>query len=434
MAGRLIAPGDIALPGNQKQIIYAQHGDSRTANGLSGNAAAPNKTSRGLGWWLEFLSKGQVRVPYALTFGFSGYTSTQLLANLPATIAAAKAAGASGVILLGCSTNDRTNSIDYATTISNYAAMQALILAAALTCVWVSELPRGDSSFTSLALTGQNLKDHIAAEGWPQTQAGALGVIVARPWMVFSDLGSKANNDLGYAALGNTFDGLHPQALGMAKIASDLLPALQVSARASLVLPQGNVDGWTATTPKGIINTNPMLLGSGGSAGSGVTGTVAAGWTAACAAGTGGSVAGVGSIVTGSDGRSWQQFVFSGTAGSTFDIFTLRQDITVGNMGTVVGEILDAVAAFQVDAAQTGIASLSVSVADQTQATFANSGIRGADTDAFPVVALDGIARIDPAAIPAGATSVRLSANVVFKRSTAVSATVRIGQVAARAA
>lgn len=433
MVGRFIAPGDIALPGNQKQVVYAQHGDSRTANGIGGSATSPNKTSRGLGWWLEFLSKGQVRVPYALTFGFSGYTSTQLLANLPDTITAARSAGAAGVILLGCSTNDRTSGISYETTVANFAAMQALILAAALTCVWVSEFPRGDSSFTSAALTGQNLKDHIAAEAWPQTQVGVLGVIVSRPWFAFSDISSKANNDLGYASVGNTFDGLHPAGLGMAKIADSLLPALQVTARPSLVLPQSNVDSWTATTPKGLINSNPMVLGSGGTAGTNVTGTIAAGWTAACAAGTGGSVAGVASIVTGSDGRNWQQLVFSGTAGSTFDIFTLRQNVTVGNMGTAVGLVLEALAAIQVDAAQTGIVSVGVSLADQTQTTFANSGIRGADTDAFPIVALDGIARTDPSAIPVGATTIQLSANVVFKRSAAVNATVRFGQIGARA-
>lgn len=103
-------------------IIVAVEGDSRVAYGKWGQSSS----WRGFTQWLQIYSNQRLKFPGALNTAVSGNGTTQILARLPASITAAKAAGASAMFLV-MGINDRIAGLPYATTMSNVAAAVALV-------------------------------------------------------------------------------------------------------------------------------------------------------------------------------------------------------------------------------------------------------------------------------------------------------------------
>lgn len=414
--------------------IIAIMGDSRVFIGsvptAYSSSSTRSKSNRGFQFWAEALTGGRVSFPAELNFGVGGDTSAQILTRTPAAVAAAVAAGASAVVLLGCTTNDRTSGITYAQSIANCATIEAAFSAVGIAVIWIAEIPRGDSTFTAIALTGTPLDDHRAVEEWQGARSGA-GVYVVRPWGEFSDQSSVANSALGYAKLNYTYDGLHPTPLGMNVIVTAALPLLTTLFPPREVLVQSGADVWSATNPNGSVNLNPLCLGSGGTAGTGITGVVANGWTAQHSLGTGSTLASVGSIIapTDADPRNWQRFVTTGTAGSTFDALRFRFPVDAATRGVTPGNFYKASMAFRVTAGQAGVAQVACYIANEANVDFTQSGQASIQSDFYPVTTVDGVCVVESAALQAGATQAVVGARVVYRNGAVVNSTVDIGQI-----
>lgn len=412
-------------------------GDSRIEIGSVPTAytssAVVSKSARGLQFWIESLSGGRITCPNALNFGVGGENTTQVLARTAAAVIVAKSSGAAAMVVLA-GTNDRTAGLSYETTVANMAAIEDLITKGGLICIWVAELPRGMTSDTSKALVTTQLAIHTRVEQWQADRRGRPGVYVARPWASLADTSSVANAALGYAVDTWLYDGLHPAPIAAHRIVSrHLLPIINGLFPASISpLIQSAADVQSADNLNGAINLNPLCLGSGGSNGTNVTGTVANGYTAQCNAASGGTVAAVASIVNGK-----QRFVFSGTAGAGYDTFRFRHNTNVGTRGVAVGALYKGSLAFSMAAGQTGIAGIAfymagnnidfVAAGQATQST-------GTTPDLYPVDAIDGVAVGEPAALPASSTDIAIGCRIIFRQGAAVSATIDVSQVSGRLA
>lgn len=425
--------------------ILAQEGDSRTQHGAAvtpGSFPSVAQYSDGLGFWIGFLSKGAVRCPAALNTAISGNTSTQILARVAGangTAASAKAAGASAVVLFGCSTNDRTSGIALGavgtagTTLDNLSQIQQAYLSIGLAVIWVGETPRGSTNFSAQALTaGTILQDHVGADNWIQSQSGVRGVYVARPWKWVSDFSSTGVNLAGYISDNFAYDGLHPNGNGNYRIVkySGLLDIVKMLFPPLAITSNQNCDIGNGNNTYGSINLNPMMIGSGGTL-TGVTGTVPQSWVGRLVAGTSSTAAGVSSVTTGSDGLPVAQFVLSGTAGSTPDTFFYYQDVTSAQ-GLAAGQKVRMQVRVQVAAGQTGINSIyGFLIGTGGDMAYAGAAHRIGSNE-YPNEAIDGVIQSD--VVVTDGAYLRTGVRITTIPNTAISATIQVGPCSSRQA
>jgi lysophospholipase L1-like esterase len=279
-------PSPVPGAGVAPSAILGMFGDSRVANGwaTTPTAGGLNGLAEGINSWVEFLSRGTVRIPSSLNYGVSGDTTTQMVARLDAAVTAMNAAGAAGVIVIA-STNDRINSIPVATTKTNLATISAAFRAVGMRVIFCNELPRGDGTFTSAALTGTSLRDHLEVARWLSSrQYTQAGEFVADTWSTMLADRTATN---GYATLGDTYDGLHPSAIGAAKIAAAIITITDQIFAKSLIPNFGNADVYNADSVFACPFPNPGFSGSGAVTGTGNSGNTPTSWTAGSASPSG---------------------------------------------------------------------------------------------------------------------------------------------------
>lgn len=193
-------------------------GDSISANaGITVNGAGNQNPPSG-GWrtqapqgyvsWLPFVSQGQIEFSPDGNFAVSGYTTTQILATLPAVLAYKP----NWVILEG-GTNDPGNSITYVTSVANLTAIYTGLTNAGINIVRIMVTPRqAPNGFT----TAQN-QGIAAINTFDRRWAVNHGnVILANP--TTNGFGTLA----GGLVAGTNSDGLHPNQAG-AKIFADTI-------------------------------------------------------------------------------------------------------------------------------------------------------------------------------------------------------------------
>ncbi len=268
----------VGSPVGLAPAIGAQLGDSRVAN--SHDATKRVVRNFGLTYWLNILGGGAYELPGDLNFGVSGDNTSQILARFNATVLPTMLAQRVRWLLLMGGTNNPGDGISLSDAKAHFTEIAGKCEAAGIRLVIVAETPRGDTTFTAQRFTDANLKYHDTLRDWllRYLPYAYPNVLVHDPYPAMADPATTT----GDAIVGMLYDGLHPSPLGARAIAtglhngvlSKMFPAVN-----RLITTQANA--WHATDrPFGALNTNPLLVGTGGTLG-GASGQLADGWTAA---------------------------------------------------------------------------------------------------------------------------------------------------------
>lgn len=418
-----------ALPQPATNIV-ATEGDSRDGSVITYTPGVLSQEfDRRIPFWIKYLTNGVVQFPIPLDFAISGSTSTAMLARFPASLAGARSGGASAMFIVGGFTNDPGAGVTLAQSIANGNAIITLAQQAQMPLIWLGEMPRGNASQTTPILTGNLLQWHQGIDNWIAQQSQLYkNVYVIRIWQAMEDHTTVANAAAGYIRSALSYDGLHPNSLGAytdTKVAAPIFSQLFSGFASPLI--QSGADIFDATVrPLGALNPNPFMIGSGGTASTGCSGTVPANWT--CKYNGNGSITAVSSIVTDASGKPFTKLVISGTAGTGFDTLTMAN--LVSGAGITPGALYTCSSEIKVDAGQTGVLAIENYLEKNTggQTTFTATGSSQSTTDAIMTTdALDGVLVCDPQALPAGATDMNLRERVTFSPGATVSASVYFG-------
>lgn len=410
-------------PGNRRLAVL---GDSRTAGSITGTATAPVWENNSWINWARFLGRQRFDFPWGNNFGVGGDTTVMMLARLPAALALSDAG--TWVVLGGV--NDRgTAAMTAAETIASLTSIRDMILAAGRLVVFIAEIPKGDSTYTSYRLTGDQLGYHFRVHQWLLEQRSVPGVYVCDVWDKFA----VENSTTGDAIAGLTLDGLHPNIVGNEVIGAKLATTLEAIFAPVDLLPTSNADQYSVANPTGCLLVNPMFDGSGGSVGTGGAGNLAPNWTGA------GTTAATGVIRTyakvSSGGKAWQQTVLSGTAaGAAPSVQILRQIGLQGNISA--GDTLEGVAEVEWDAGHANIVSIQfrLQFLDGSTSVWDVRDMDQRDATTFmPTGARAGLLRLQPVTVPAVSyTDARFSISVNGADASAMALTIRTRAMALR--
>jgi len=411
-------PAVVTMPTNDRVAIF---GDSRTAQCSTANGGSENY---GYLFWSLFFARQRCRYDLIDNYGVGGDTTTMMLARIGQVIASA----ASVVIVLG-STNDRgAANMTAQATITNLTAIRDKLRAAGKIVVFVAETPRGDTTFTTNRLSGQQLAYHVKVRQWILSQVAQPGVFVADPWSYMGDPASTT----GDARVGYTHDGLHMNTTGAFYLGTAIAKVLNFLFPEPNILPVSNVDQYSVDNPQGCVNLNPMMTGTAGTAATGGSGQLADSWSGTNAAGASGATRTYTKVTK--NGQEWQQCVLGGTASGTAAALDIARQIGL-QAKVIPGQYLEAIADIEFDAGLVNVMSiqLGITITDPVNGTVSIwDGDRYTGLSVIPGVAGAGILRVPRMLVPAGATDVRLRLTAYAVDASAVSGTIRCRALALR--
>lgn len=253
--------------------MLAAFGDSMTARDSSVAANGINFNNHGFENWLRVRSRQRIDFKSANNFGVSGNTTAQMVARLPNVAAS----GAPLIRFLG-GTNDANSGVEVSVTFANYQKIFDTLreLPTTKLILVYAVPPRSTWQDTSLAVPG--------AAKILQYNAWLADYCARNSKMLFVPGTYTAWDDgAGNPKPGYTEDGVHQTSQGAFHLSVPVLDTLDskallpfagwLDARDPLVLFDGSA------APEGNKFTNPGLTGTGGTRGTGVTGTVADGWS-----------------------------------------------------------------------------------------------------------------------------------------------------------
>lgn len=411
-------------------IEMALYGDSRTS-GAHTNITAYGATMENAvspAGWICAMTEGRVIAPYDLNFGVGSDTTTLMLARLNAVCQCR----APLVLLLG-SINDRGGAaMTAAQSIENLTTMLDALTLAGKTTLLISELPRGDSTYTSNRISGTQLAYHGQVRSWMNT---IVPLKYPNSVVVFDvyDTFAVWNSATGDAILGMHHDGLHPATLGAYTEAQPVIAWINANLPKPAILPTSNSAGYDATNnPYGWLNSNPMLDGTTGTAGSGSTGNVATGYTSARnSALAAGAMVITNAKVSKTNGM-WQQVTITGnTAANSAPQYAFYQDV-VANIAA--DDEIEVCGRVEVDASHVGLVGAYISMRYENPTAYEQKALDRRDTNnPLPTISLAMLQRVTKTLVPPGTTVARLRMCVDLAESiVGVSTVVRFGQVGAK--
>jgi lysophospholipase L1-like esterase len=393
-------------------------GDSRTFQ-CTANTPGSEFSKLAQGWlgWLQFLTRQRFDFDIADNFGVSGDTTRQMLARVPAMLAATKAAT---IFVLGAINDRGTANMTYQATMDNLTQIRDMCRANGRRVVIFAELPKGDSVNTSVRLTGSQLKIHLRVRQALLDWRTEPGVYVVDPWQSCALITSTTGD---WASVNETKDGLHPAPLGAYHVALPAVPVVNAIFPPVDILPWSNTDQYDATDfPNGCLNSNPMMTGTGGTFNAtGGSGNVADGWSE----NAGPTWTRAYSKVTGSDGKTWQQVVLGGT-GTTGGV-SLRQVLS----NIAVGDKVEAFMDVEIDPSVANVSQFALQLLDNNAITSGDFR-RALSTEVFPNTTdtIKGIMRTPKYVFTT--TTAQLQINMLAVNGGAVSGTFRVGRIASR--
>lgn len=285
--------------------LVAFLGDSITSSGILNDADNIRDTARGMSFWLPTLTRQAFQTDQSLNFGVSGDTTAGALARVQDVI---DSGAGTCVVLIG--TNDLGG--DVAATKANLAGIYKALTDANILTIAMPVLPRtapGTANYGWLNTINQWIRQQ--EKNFPN-----LRVIDAAP--VFGDPYSLENSP----RTGFTYDGLHPMAIGaryMTKPVADYLLTLRQPLERRVFTVTDHY--WPTTNEGGYINQNPMMSGTTGTVGAGITGQLADGWTINLSAGGGdlsGLAVAVSKVANAATGLAAQKITYSGNVTGGF--------------------------------------------------------------------------------------------------------------------
>lgn len=251
--------------------LVAFLGDSITSSGILNDADNIRNTARGMLFWVPTLTRQAFRSDQSLNFGVSGDTTAGALARVQDVI---DSGAGTCVVLIG--TNDIGGSVS--ATKANLAGIYKALTDANILTIAMPILPRtavGTAAYGWMNTINQWIREQ--EKNYPN-----LRVIDAAP--VFGDPYSLDNSPRA----GFTYDGLHPMGIGaryMAQPVADYLLTLRQPLERQVFTVTDHY--WPTTNEGGYLNKNPMMAGTSGTVGAGVTGQLANDWTISTSEGGG---------------------------------------------------------------------------------------------------------------------------------------------------
>lgn len=390
--------------------------------------------SRGWQFWAQTLSGGKVLFSEDATFGISGQTSTQILARIPAALAATDA----GAFTLLATTNDRTatNDLSLQTSKDNVTAAISLITGAGRLCFLIIPPPIGFAGGTG-GVTGypsaNQIKTHMACIEWMRRVASRMpGVVIVD---AFANLVDPADASAGFnSTVAGPSDTAHFGTAGAYYIGKAFADQVNVIYPAPGFINIHSADVYDATyNPAGNMITNGAMTGTAGTqsaGGSTMSGQVATSWSLTGSSATGLTV--VASKVT-SGQRTMQQLVISGTPSADTSYIELAQNISAAY---AQGESVSGQVWVEVDAGSSGVRGIVLDTRVQdtgSASTNAAAGYQSSPASVFyPSAAWSGLVIAPALPIPAGPNNLRTRLRVFGQGSQAISLTVRFGEVSLR--
>lgn len=329
MAGRALR----YIPGVPLIGIF---GDSITAQNTKAATGTTADSYAAIGYLHQALAKlkGRARTRINLNFGVSGDNTTQMLARV-GTVAASDA---NIIVVLG-GTNDTPGLTAISTITGNMQAIYEMLLAAGKVVIAIPILPR--TPFSGSSSVSNSRKTVLAFNNWLRRYAYTqrLGrFFVADGDVAMMDYGSATGDPIA----NSTYDGLHPMSYGAQLVGGALYTVLDriLPPRADQIYSQADVFDATYN-PRGSVSNNPKMTGTGGTAGTGISGTVADAYTMARNIGsTLTATASKGALAAPNGGASQVIELGGGTAGATTERIRFYQTINAGGSTFSSGDVV----------------------------------------------------------------------------------------------
>ena len=399
--------------GRPDGIVGKLIGDSRLNNSHAVAGSFDTEAANGIAFFVGMLSRGRVRFPSSLNFGVISDTTDMILARKSTWLAAP-----ASFSIFFASTNDTALlSNTLAQRKANLTTIVTDLQASGIPVIVVPELPR-----TSFATS--QLKQHLScAQHLRNMHDPANGIFVADPWLSLVQQMDATN---AAPISGMFYDGLHQAPAGSYYIAVEIVKIISMLFPEPMcLLPSSNADVYDATdNPLGTINANPMLDGTSGTAGTGVTGDVATSHTMQSSTA---SLTATASKVP-SGGKTWQQMALGGTP----NVANPTMAFLLGGMSTsklVTGRIYEPVCEIEVDAGASGLLVPYLQVA-LSGVTYNTGYPLSVTTGRMPSFAFGGVMRGRRFAAPASLSGFQMMLGVFGVNGETASGTVRVARMA----
>lgn len=356
LESNLDIPAGVSLQGlpPRRGARFGFIGDSITQQGFVRSGSGDVLENIGYATWLRQLSKQRINANIDSEFAENGATTNTIVTDY---LNSAMTAGLDYcVVAIGTNDTDGS-SISFAATTANLETIYINLLAMGITPVAVPPLPRAHDDSTE-----RNEHERIA--WWVRTYAqNNTNIILADPTPVLIDAG---NSD-GEMLSGYTFDDLHPSPAGAYYIGKTIWEAVEpyIPKFDMRVYSAGDVYH-SSENPQGNLLSNGNVEGTGGTAGTGVSGDVADNMSIAYDSASGiGTFAITASKVARTDGEDgeWQQLVAAGTPTSSRNY---RFYETVSASGKYeAGDVLEGMAEYEIDTGHSGLRSVELVIRDR---------------------------------------------------------------------
>jgi lysophospholipase L1-like esterase len=369
-------------------------GDSHFENGggdSAGQSSATFKTLRTRGAVNWALARLRQRGKLLHNGGVGGERTDQILARFATDVSAYNP----GIVVLNGGTNDISQLVTASagTVTTTVATIKTNLTAAINLIIGIGARPLVVTLPPNSAYSANQLL------AWAQVNRWITSLPTTVKGVTVCDWTPPVVSTAGAWATGMTYDNTHASSIGAARMSVPLAAALDKLLPAQDPLP--------AYTDSMDLLTNGSMTGTGGTAGTGITGSVAAGWLMLPSTGT---VTAVASKVVRTDNvpGEWQQIAISAVGASSNGVRLFR-DIDAGKWS--VGDVVVGYAEFETDSDLT-VSSLSqfffqIVVITATGNAWA---LYNANTDSLndPTCRLSsGVLRTMPFTIPSGATGFR---------------------------
>lgn len=420
-------------------------GDSITNNN-NNNTDIHGVDNKNIGYftWFNFLSNHPFYCPVgnngtAATgnnFGVGGNTTAQCLARVPQVLAVNPTWC---FVLIG--TNDLTDvTISYSTIISNLSQIYQQLGAAGIRVVALTIIPRSAwSSLTAPQIAARRLVQ-MAVNTWIRKYnvnvafpgSNMYPIIVCDPTLYMVDVTSSVGNPL--LGMLDT-DGLHPNPTGAYWMGYALTQTM------ASYIPIGTVwdyqdpaDLYDVTNnPTGNLLANGMMLGSGGTIVTGVTGVVADSWSSQRSGGT--NITAVcsklGTAIDGTAGSAQRVVASTTGAGVAEEFIYIHQDISTNFQA---GDVVEASCQIAVSSISVNLVGVDLNLRVTGQATSYNYHDLEKFDNTRPSVTVNhaGVLLTQRLTIPVGATAVVGRVEIDMDATQTGSVTVDIGRFVMR--
>lgn len=318
--------------------LVAFLGDSITAASIANGAIAgvdtePNairNTTRGMLFWLPFLTSQRFQSRQNLVFGVAGETAEQIAARVGQVVAS----GAGTCVVIAGTNNVGVN--NYASTIAALDTIYRTLNAANILILAYPIVPRNIAGGANYGFMSRvNTWIEAAPSRYPNLR-------VMDPSLFTSPYDVTNSPKAGFA-----YDGLHPTGRGMRELARPAAAYLNTLLPLPPAPVRSVIDHVSASNPGGFCNKNPMLGGTDGTKGAGVTGSVATDWrvSVGVAGGTVGSLTVAASKgASSASGRETQKIVVGGSASGGWATAVILDQANFAGATFKAGDVVEAVA------------------------------------------------------------------------------------------